>query len=122
MKKDRQSNIGMQPYPVYPNYPGMVGMPAMGPNPMMPGIPANGMMPGIPAGNMPMMPTVTPTTGCGCSGNGNTNQNMGNSQNQIERQLDMLDRRVSRLENAVLVDKGTPYINNKFTNDTFQMM
>ena len=96
MKKDR--NCGMNPYPVYPNYQGM-------PNMMMP--------------NM-MMPNMMPYNMANPMG---TTTNIGNIQTQtidnLERQINMLDRRVTKLETLV---NSTSTYNSSFNDSNYHVM
>lgn len=98
MKKDR--NCGMNPYPVYPAYQTMPTMPV--PNMM-------GPMPGV-------MPNMQPY--------GMTTSTIGvqNTQNQsidnLERQINMLDRRVTKLE--TLVNSSSTY--NNFNDSNYHVM
>ncbi len=102
MKKDR--DCGMTPYPVYPN----VGMPVqntMMPNMGMPGMPQmQGMMPNIPMYGMPTY---------------NTNATQSQSMDNLERQINMLDRRVTKLE--TLVNSASTY-NSSFNDSNYHVM
>lgn len=139
MKKDR--NCGMAPG-MMPGNPGAVpyaGVMAYGPNqgfgqmavpgpaPMAPGMmaggpgfmPAPGMVsPVMPGANMnPVMENVT-VTGCpGAAGNQTTA-----SLEQMQAQINNLDRRVSRLESMIQDTKSATLSNNKFTESNYHMM
>lgn len=121
MKKDRQ--CGVAPYPTYGATPGMgmqgmYGTPGMGMQgmygaPGMYGTP--GMMPGTqttPGYGAPQ--TVTP----GVTQGGNVEQQL----NRMQQQIDMLDRRVSRLETNITDGKSMNYNNTKYTDSNYYMM
>lgn len=99
MKKDRNCNCG-SPYPVYPAYQGMPYMQ-----------------------NMPMMGPVP----FGMNNNQTTNQMMNNSMmnftdqslNNIQEQINMLDKRVSNLENMLNTSNIS---NNQYSSSNYQMM
>lgn len=108
MKKDR--NCGPMPMPT--PYPMMGGYP----NPMG-GYPNMNMMPNQ---NMPMnstMPNITNAT-CNCGKNNNDNMQM----EQMQAQINNLDRRVSRLESMLQDTKSISIGNNTYTDSNYHMM
>lgn len=138
MKKDR--NCGMAPGMMPGNsgatpYAGVVAYgpnQGYGPMPIPAGAPmAPGMMPGcggfMPAPGMvsPVMPganmnpTMENVTVAGCSG---TAGNQTSSLEQMQAQINNLDRRVSRLESMIQDTKSTTFSSNKFTESNYHMM
>lgn len=135
MKKDR--NCGMSSG-MMPGNPGAVpygGVIAYGPNqgfgPM--GIPAGApMAPGMMAGGPGFMPTpgmvapvmpganMNPTSESGYSGSA-INQATSTLE-QMQAQINNLDRRVSRLESMIQDTKGATFSSNKFTESNYHMM
>lgn len=113
MKKDR--NCGMTGYPMYPNYPGMMPNQGMGPM-MMPNQAMNPMMPN--QGMGPMMPNqgmgspVVPNIDI-------INNNQDDDFSSIQRQINNLDRRVSRLES--MMDSGNSF-GNKYTDSNYHVL
>ena len=100
MKKDR--NCGMTPYPVYSGYQTMPAMPI--PNMMAP----------MPGAMMPQMPTyqmdTTMTT---------TNQAQNSSIDGLQNQINMLDRRITKLESMV---NSTSTFNTNFSDSNYHVM
>ena len=100
MKKDR--NCGMTPYPVYSGYQTMPAMPI--PNMMAP----------MPGAMMQQMPTyqmdTTMTT---------TNQAQNSSIDGLQNQINMLDRRITKLESMV---NSTSTFNTNFNDSNYHVM
>lgn len=100
MKKDR--NCGMTPYPVYSGYQTMPAMPI--PNMMAP----------MPGAMMQQMPTyqmdTTMTT---------TNQAQNSSIDGLQNQINMLDRRITKLESMV---NSTSTFNTNFSDSNYHVM
>lgn len=137
MKKDR--NCGMNPGMMQPAsgavpYAGVVAygpnqgygpMPVPGPAPMAPGMIAPGAMPYpgmvspvMPGNNMnPNMGNVTITETPGIT----TNQAITAAE-QMQAQINNLDRRVSRLESMIQDTKSATLSNNKYTDSNYHMM
>lgn len=97
MKKDR--NCGMTPYPVYPNY-----QPMPMPNMMMPM-------------NAPMMGGFGTPNYDVTSNTSNIMANTGSIDN-LESQINMLDRRVTKLEN--MMNSTSTY--NNFGESNYHVM
>ena len=100
MKKER--NCGMTPYPVYSGYQTMPAMPI--PNMMAP----------MPGAMMQQMPTyqmdTTMTT---------TNQAQNSSIDGLQNQINMLDRRITKLESMV---NSTSTFNTNFSDSNYHVM
>lgn len=109
MKKDR--NCGMNPYPVYQPYP-QVG-------PMMnPGMMAPNMMPPIMApGNVQMTPQYTMTSQDSVSSN-TIEQQMA----QMQRQINNLDARVSKLESSINTIGNTSFNSNQYSSGNYHIV
>lgn len=97
MKKDR--NCGMNQYPIYPNY----GMPAPGMGPAM--VPIQ-MTPNY-QGQSPIMPNIDII-----------NNNQDDDLMNIKRQLNNLEKRVSRLENSL----NNNSFGNKYTDSNYHVL
>lgn len=100
MKKDR--NCGMTPYPVYSGYQTMPAMPI--PNMMAP-------MPGAMIGQMPTYQMDTTMT--------TTNQTQNSSIDGLQNQINMLDRRITKLESMV---NSTSTFNTNFSDSNYHVM
>lgn len=131
MKKDRNCAAGT-PTP-YPMPVGQMGYPIQG-GPMMAGpVPMGqpGMYPmnPVPMGTMPMNtsmgnPNMTNiTTTPSCSGNDGINANQAvTAIEQLQAQINNLDRRVSRIESMMQDTKSGSFTSNKFTDSNYHMM
>ncbi|MCI8445095.1 MAG: hypothetical protein HFG15_01520 [Bacilli bacterium] len=122
MKKDR--NCGC---------PGNMAMPYGG-MPVMPGAPMPGGMPGgmpvYPMGpgmaypmpnDMNTMPT--PSTGSTMNSNSGITTNQAvTAVEQLQAQINNIDRRVSRLESMIQDTKSTSFSSNKYTDSNYHMM
>ena len=105
MKKER--NCGMTGYPIYPNYPAM--MPNQGMNPMMmpnPGI--NPMMMPNQGMSSPVVPNIDII-----------NNNQDDDLSSMQRQINSLDRRVSRLES--MMDSNNSF-GSKYTDSNYHVL
>lgn len=100
MKKDR--NCGMTPYPVYSGYQTMPAMPI--PNMMAP-------MPGTMIGQIPTYQMDTTMT--------TTNQAQNSSIDGLQNQINMLDRRITKLESMV---NSTSTFNTNFSDSNYHVM
>ena len=100
MKKDR--NCGMTPYPVYSGYQTMPAMPI--PNIMAP-------MPGAMIGQKPAYQMDTTMT--------TTNQAQNSSIDGLQNQINMLDRRITKLESMV---NSTSTFNTNFSDSNYHVM
>ncbi len=109
MKKDR--NCGMNPYPIYQPYP-QVG-------PMMnPGMVAPNMMPPIMApGNVQMAPQYTMPTQDSVSSN-TIEQQMA----QMQRQINNLDARVSKLEGSINTMNGSSFNSTQYSSGNYHIV
>lgn len=101
MKKDRDCNGGVTPYPIYPAYmPGMI-TPMITPNMFQ-------------TPNMMMQPNI------GSVSNTNFNQNSGSTVEQqlysLNSQVSSLERRISNLENVI----GNT--NTQYNTSNYQVM
>lgn len=131
MKKDRNcgcpGNMAM-PYggmPVMPGAPMPGGMPGG-----MTGAPIPGGMPAYPMGPGMAYPgpngmNAMPTTGTGSTMNPNsgisTNQAV-TAVEQLQAQINNIDRRVSRLESMIQDTKSASFSSNKYTDSNYHMM
>lgn len=106
MKKERNCNCNMNPYPVYPMYPGMM---PQGAGQMMP----QGINPNMGMYNGIVMPTVPNST---------MGQSMSGAENQISAmnsQIASLERRVSRLE---AMTGSSSNISPKYSESNYYMV
>lgn len=93
MKKDR--NCGMTPYPVYQ------------------------AMPTMPIPNMMQMPMYQGPLAYDITSNTSNTMANANSIENLERQINMLDRRVTKLENMM---NSTSTYNNNFGDSNYHVM
>lgn len=112
MKKDR--NYGPMPMPT--PYPMMGGYPGGMPN-QMGGYPNMNMMPNQ---NMPMNQPTPAITNATCNCGNEAGEKM--QWEQMQAQLNNLDRRVSRLENMLQDTKSISIGNNTYTDSNYHMM
>lgn len=114
MKKDR--NCGMNPYPVYQPYP-QVGPGMVAPN-MMPGMVTPNMMPPMMTpGNVQMTPQYTITNQDGVSSN-TIEQQMA----QMQRQINNLDTRVSKLESSLNTISNSSFNANQYSSGNYHIV
>lgn len=99
MKKERDCNAGMTPYPIYQPYP--MGMPQIGMS-MAPQINPNMMNP-----NMTYNPNMYQST---------PNNTIEQQLSTINNQINSLERRISSLENLI----GNT--NNQYNTSNYQVM
>lgn len=109
MKKDR--NCGMNPYPVYQPYP------QMGPGMMAPGMVAPNMMsPMMAPGNVQMQPQYI------TSQDGVSSNTMEQQMTQIQRQINNLDARVSKLESSLNTINNSSFNSTQYSNGNYHIV
>lgn len=108
MKKDR--NCGMNPYPVYQPYP-QVG-------PMMPpGMMAPNMMPPVMApGNVQMQPQYS------ISQDNVSSNTIEQQMAQMQRQINNLDARVSKLESSINTIGNSSFNSNQYSSGNYHIV
>lgn len=128
MKKDRDCSCSAgatSPYPTFQPYPmGMPGMQMM-PVPAVPGMGMPGMqmmpgMTGVPT-NYPSASSSATQSNANATSGINTNQAV-TAYEQLQAQVNNLDRRVSRLESMIQDTKTSQYSSNKYTDSNYHMM
>lgn len=110
MKKDR--NCGMNPYPVYQPYP------QVGPGMAAPGMMVPQMMPPMMApGNVQMTPQYTVSNQDGVSSN-----TIEQQMTQMQRQINNLDSRLSKLESSLNTISNTSFNSAQYSNGNYHIV
>ncbi len=104
MKKDRNQDRYCMPYPMPTPYPGV---------PMQGAVPMPGMA------MAPTMPNQTPVAPIPSQTTSNT---MATMIDDMQLQINNLDRRVTRLEQMMSDTKGTSYSGMKYNDSKYHMM
>lgn len=123
MKKDRNCNCGMQTPTPYPLPAGQMGYPVQ----------MGSMMAGpMPMGQPGMYPINMEAMNVGITSNTTNNPNSGNegistnqaitAVEQLQSQINNLDRRVSRIESMLQDTKTNSFSSNKFTDSNYHIM
>lgn len=108
MKKDR--NCGMNPYPVYQPYP-QVG-PMMNPSMMAP----NMIPPVMAPGNVQMSPQYS------ISQDNVSSNTIEQQMAQMQRQINNLDARVSKLESSINTIGSSSFNSNQYSSGNYHIV